>query len=141
MRLPTLIPYACLTTLTHILGGIAIQRHWPWQTIVVIGYGFSALSATSVPTIALAFAIDCFKPISGEIMVVATVLKNVLGFCLSYWIFNLSAKAANGWITVFMVQFACTMLPIVLTIPLYFYGKQIRRFYRNSDLHRMEEMI
>lgn len=74
-------------------------------------------------------------------MVVATILKNVLGFCLSYWIFNLSAKATNGWVTVFMVQFACTMFPIALTIPLYFYGKQIRRFYRNSDLHRMEEMI
>lgn len=107
----------------------------------MVGYGFSGLSVTSVPTIAIAYAIDCFKPISGEIMVVATVLKNVLGFCLSYWVFNVAATATDGWVTVFMVQFAVTMIPIVATVPLYIWGKRVRRWYRFSGLHRMEQMI
>jgi len=40
-----------------------------------------------------------------------------------------------------MTQFAVTMFPILLTVPLYYWGKSLRRFYRNSSLHRMEEMI
>lgn len=141
MRLPALIPYVAVTIITHVCGGIGIQRRWPWQAILVFGYGFSGLSVTSVPTIAIAYAIDCFKPISGEIMVVATVLKNVLGFCLSYWVFNVAATAKDGFVTVFMIQFAVTMLPIVATVPLYVWGKSLRRWYRFSDLHRMEQMI
>ncbi|GAB7353203.1 hypothetical protein MBLNU459_g3726t1 [Dothideomycetes sp. NU459] len=141
MRLPALLPYVAVTVITHVCGGIGIQRHWPWQAVLVLGYGLSGLSVTSVPTIAIAYAIDCFKPISGEIMVVATVLKNVLGFCLSYWVFDVAATAPGGFVAVYMVQFAVTMLPVAATLPLYLWGKSLRRWYRHSDLHRMEQMI
>lgn len=72
-------------------------------------------------------------------MVVATVFKNVLGFCLSYWVFQVAAT--NGFIAVYMIQFAVTMAPIAATVPLYFWGKKLRRWTAGSDLHRMEEMI
>ncbi len=72
-------------------------------------------------------------------MVVATVLKNGLGFCLSYWVFNVDAQ--RGWVAVYMTQFAVDMFPVVMTIPLYFFGKSLRRWTRNSDLHRMEALI
>ncbi|KAK0830583.1 hypothetical protein LTR02_010577 [Friedmanniomyces endolithicus] len=77
---------------------------------------------------------DCYC-----IMVVATVLKNGLGFCLSYWVFNVDAQ--RGWVAVYMTQFAVDMFPVVMTIPLYFFGKSLRRWTRNSDLHRMEALI
>jgi len=68
-------------------------------------------------------------------------MHSQLGFALSYWIFNVAATSKDGWITVYMTQFAVTMFPILLTVPLYYWGKSLRRFYRNSSLHRMEEMI
>ncbi|KAK5149521.1 hypothetical protein LTR04_007027 [Oleoguttula sp. CCFEE 6159] len=139
MRLPALIPYLALTVIAIVVGGLGYERLWPWQAILVLGYALSGLAVTTVPTIAIAYAIDCYKPISGEIMVVATVLKNTLGFAYSYWVFGLAAQ--QGFLTVAMVQFAVTIGPALFAIPLYFYGKSLRRWTKNSDLHRMEEMI
>ncbi|KAK3110093.1 hypothetical protein LTR53_015974 [Teratosphaeriaceae sp. CCFEE 6253] len=139
MRLPALLPYCCIFLISHVVGAVGYEKLWPWQAIVVCGFGFCGLAVTSMPTIAIAYAVDCYKPISGEIMVVATVMKNVLGFCLSYWVFDVLAQ--SGWVAVYMTQFAYDMLPVVLTIPLYFFGKKLRRWTRNSDLHRMEASI
>ena len=139
MRLPALIPYSCFFIISHVVGAVGYQRLWPWPAIVVCGFGFSGLAVTSIPTIAIAYAVDCYKPISGEIMTVATVLKNVLGFCLSYWIFDVAHR--DGWVAVYMTQFAVSMLPVVLTIPLYYFGKSLRRWTKDSSLHRMEAMI
>lgn len=139
MRLPALLPYVCFFIVSHVVGAVGYQNLWPWQAILVCGFGFSGLAVTSIPTIAIAYAVDCYKPISGEIMIVATVLKNVLGFCLSYWVFNV--QAMEGWVAVYMTQFAVSMLPVVLTVPLYFYGKSLRRWTKSSDLHRIEALI
>ena len=68
-------------------------------------------------------------------MVVGTVLKNVLGFSLSYWVFNIALKPGLGFTAVYMIQFAVSMLPIILTIPLYFYGKSLRRWTKDSVVH------
>jgi hypothetical protein len=142
MRLPALWFYMVITILSLILGGIGYQRQWAWGHIVVWGYGFGGLSVTSVPTIAISYAIDCYKPISGEIMVVATVCKNFIGFSYSYWIFDLAHTSKEGWITPAMVIFACTVGPALFAFPLYYgLGKKIRTWTRNSDLHRMEEII
>jgi len=83
-RLPALIPFALITIILHIVGAVGTQQHWPWPAILICGYGFSGLSVTTVPTIAIAYAIDCFKPISGEIMIVATILKNLVGLHRSH---------------------------------------------------------
>ena len=138
MRLPALIPYVGFFIVSHVVGAVGYQRAWPWQAILVCGFGFSGLAVTSIPAISIAYAVDCYKPISGEIMTVGTVLKNVLGFCLSYWVFNVAAK--DGFIAVYMTQFAVSMFPVVMTIPLYYFGKQLRRLTKNSDLHRREAL-
>jgi hypothetical protein len=142
MRLPALLPYMVVTMLSAILGGLAYQRHWAWGHIVVWGYGLAGLSVTTVPTIAIAYAIDCYKPISGEIMVVATVFKNFIGFSYSYWVFDIAHTSKDGWVTPAMIIFACVVGPAVLAVPLYFgLGKKLRRWTRHSDVHRMEELI
>lgn len=145
-RLPALFPYCCFFLVSHVVGAVGYQNLWPWEAIIVCGFGFSGLAVTSIPAIAIAYAIDCYKPISGEIMVVGTVLKNVLGFCLSYWVFDIATERGvmpgqNGWISVYMIQFAVSFLPVVLTVPLYYYGKSLRRWTSNSEIHRMETMI
>ncbi|USP80491.1 hypothetical protein yc1106_07765 [Curvularia clavata] len=142
MRLPALWFYMIITMLSLILGGLAYQRQWAWGHIVVWGYGFAGLSVTTVPTISIAYAIDCYKPISGEIMVVATVCKNFIAFSYSYWVFDLAHQSKDGWIAPAMVIFACTVGPALFAFPLYYgLGKRIRRWTKDSDVHRMEEEI
>ena len=142
MRLPALWFYMIVTMLSLILGGLAYQRQWAWGHIVVWGYGLAGLSVTTVPTICIAYAIDCYKPISGEIMVVATVCKNFIAFSYSYWVFDLAHESKDGWITPAMVIFACTVGPALFAFPLYYgLGKRIRRWTKESDVHRMEEII
>ncbi|KAF2443687.1 MFS general substrate transporter [Karstenula rhodostoma CBS 690.94] len=142
MRLPALWFFMFITILSAILGGIGYQRHWGWGHIVVWGYGFAGFSVTTVPTISITYAIDCYKPISGEIMVVATVFKNFIAFSYSYWIFDLAHTSKNGWITPAMAIFGCTVGPALFAFPLYYgLGKKIRTWTRNSDVHRMEQVI
>jgi hypothetical protein len=142
MRLPALLPYMLITMLSLILGGVAYQHQWAWPHIIVWGYALGGLSVCSVPTIAIAYAIDCYKPISGEIMVVATVCKNFIAFSYAYWIFDLAHQLPTGWVAPAMVIFACTVGPALFAIPLYYgLGKKIRRWTRKSDVHRMEDMI
>jgi hypothetical protein len=140
MRLPALWFYMVVTMLSLILGGLAYQHQWAWGHIVVWGYGFAGLSVTTVPTICIAYAIDCYKPISGEIMVVATVCKNFIAFSYSYWVFDLAHESKDGWIT--PAIFACTVGPALFAFPLYHgLGKKIRTWTKDSDVHRMEENI
>ncbi len=137
MRLPALLPYVILSAIGLIIGGVGFTYHWHWAIVVIFAYGCTGLSVTSVPTISIAYAIDCYKPISGEIMCVATVLKNTCGFSLSYWVFAQAAK--GGMIRPTMIQFALTIGPAALTIPIYFYGKRLRHLTRNSPWHTMNE--
>ncbi|KAE8382374.1 major facilitator superfamily domain-containing protein [Aspergillus bertholletiae] len=137
MRLPALIPFFITTAIGLVIGGLGYDRHWDWPVLLIIGYGFSGLCVTAVPTIAIAYAVDCYKPISGEIMVVATVIKNTCGFAMSYWVTPLAAR--EGWMVPTMVEFALTIGPMLLGIPIYLFGKSLRRLTRNSSVHLYEE--
>ncbi|KAB8202665.1 major facilitator superfamily domain-containing protein [Aspergillus parasiticus] len=109
MRLPALIPFFIIG---NVIGGLGYQRQWSWPIILVFGYGLTGLSVTTVPTIAVAYAVDFYKPMSGEIMVVATVVKNTIGK-------GLVAPA---------MEFALTLGPMLLGVPL------------NSAFHQWSEM-
>jgi hypothetical protein len=75
MRLPALIPYRITTAIGIVIGGLGYQRLWNWPIILVFGYRFSGLCGTAMHKIAVAYAMDYYKLISWEIMVVATVIK------------------------------------------------------------------
>jgi hypothetical protein len=133
MRLPALIPYFITTVIGIVIGGLGYQNLWEWPIILIVGFGFSGLCVTAVPTIVIAYAVDCYKPISGEIMVVATVIKNTCGFVMSYWVSTLAEK--KGFITPTMVEFALTIGPMLLGIPIYFFGKKLRKLSQNSFMN------
>ncbi|GFF99303.1 uncharacterized MFS-type transporter C1271.10c [Aspergillus udagawae] len=116
MRLPALIPYFVTSVIGIVVGGVGYAREWDWPVLIVVGYGFTGLCVTAVPTIAVAYAVDCYRSIAGEIMVVATVIKNSCGFAMSYWVFPLAAR--RGWLTPAMVQLALTAGPMVLGLPM-----------------------
>jgi hypothetical protein len=139
MRLPALLPLLIITVVGSVVGGLAIERIWPWPVFVVFGLGFTGFCITTVPAIAIAYAIDAYKPVSGEIMVAATVVKNTTGFAMTYWVPPLAAR--KGLMTPLMVWFTFTAGPMLFALPLYVWGKRLRRATRNSTIHSYEEML
>ena len=139
MRLPALIPPFILTVLGTVLAGIAVEREWPWPSIVVPGLGIAGFCFTTVSSITIGYAVDAYKPVTGEIMVVATVIKNTCGFTMTYWIPPLAAR--EGYLTALMVWFTFTIGPMVLAIPFYVWGKRLRKTTRNSSVHLHETLI
>ena len=59
MRLPALLPFAMLSILGIVVGGMGYEKLWSWPIILVFGFGITGLCVTSVPTIAVAYAVDC----------------------------------------------------------------------------------
>lgn len=135
-RLPVLIPYFVLSVVGIVIGACGEQFAWHWATVVVVGYGLTGLTVTSVPTISTAYAVDCYKAAAGEIMVVGTVIKNTCGFAMSYWVPQLTAS--KGYLTPVMVQLGLVAGPLLFTLPVYFFGKSLRRMTRNSGVHKLE---
>lgn len=133
-RLIALIPYIVIAAVGIVIGGLGLERGWSWPTILCVGYGATGITVTSIPTIAVAYAVDSYTAIAGDIMVVATVIKNTTGFGMSYWVFSLIER--KGVFTCAMVQFATCIGPTVLALPLYFFGKRVRRWTRHSSYHK-----
>ncbi|BEJ04889.1 hypothetical protein CcaverHIS641_0207060 [Cutaneotrichosporon cavernicola] len=133
-RLIALIPYIIIAAVGIVIGGLGLERGWSWATILCVGYGATGITVTSIPTIAIAYAVDSYTHIAGDIMVVATVIKNTTGFGMSYWVFSMVAE--KGIFACAMVQFATCIGPAVLALPMYIYGKRVRRWTRNSSYHK-----
>jgi hypothetical protein len=139
MRLPALIPYFFLVAIGNVIGSLAYDRQWDRPYILVFGFGITGMSVATIPTIAISYAVDCYRPVSGEIMVCATVIKNSAGFAMSYWVPPLVTR--QGLLTVGMAGMAMTLGPMALGVPLYFFGKRLKTWTKDSSVHRMESEI
>ena len=135
MRLLAILPYVGILILGCVVVGVGYHNIWPWQSIIIFGYTCIGIQTVALPTIAVAYAVDCYKPISGEILVICTVFKNTFGFGMSWWVPELQPMQSV------MVLFACTAAAFLCGIPIYFYGKQLRGFTRNSRVHGMEAIM
>ena len=58
---------------------------------------------------------------------------------MTYWLPPLVIK--DGYITSLMVWFVFTVVPMLLAIPLYFWGKKLRVATRNSRVHSYEQIF
>ncbi|KAJ9617883.1 hypothetical protein H2204_013352 [Knufia peltigerae] len=87
MRLLSLLPFVLIGLIGMTVSALGFQHKWPWEVIVIVGFGFSGTMVMAIPTIGITvtfgadtsdpqYAVDSYKPVAGEIMVVATVLKN-----------------------------------------------------------------
>ena len=79
MRLWSLIPFIAAALVGLVAFGVGAQEGWPWPAIVVVGFGLVGLQVVALPTITITYAIDYYKPVTGSIMVIATVCKNTFG--------------------------------------------------------------
>lgn len=135
MHLPALVPYFFFTVVGIVVGGIGYGRLWYWSVVLVVAYGFSGLCVTTVPTIAIAYAVDCYKSIQGDIMVIATVFRVTCGLAMSYWVMLMAGR--RGFLVPAMLEFALTIGLMMLRLPIYFFGKHLRRLTMHSSVHSL----
>lgn len=139
MRLPALVPYFIIITIGVSIAAAGLKYEWPWAVIVIFGFGSAGLALSSIPTIGITYAIDCYKPISGEIMVVGTVIKNTAGFSFAYWLPDLGLT--QGFHVPLLAWYAFVVLTFLCAVPLYLWGKRLRQMTRDSHVHALEEIL
>ncbi|KAK7553494.1 major facilitator superfamily protein [Phyllosticta paracitricarpa] len=108
-----------------ILWGVGAARGVHWFGPIV-GLGLLAFSVVCGGSIALSYDVDCFKEIAGESMISVIIIRNTLGFAVSWginpWIDSLGLQ--NCFISVSMVALVCT----ATFLPMVKYGKALRRW-------------
>jgi MFS family permease len=80
MRLPAMVPYIFVMILGSVIMAVGYDYYWPWQAIVVVGWGCLGMQVSALPSIASTYAIDSYKPVTGSLFVAITVNKNVWGY-------------------------------------------------------------
>ncbi|KAH8884984.1 serine/threonine kinase 16 [Thozetella sp. PMI_491] len=134
MRLPSLIPFVAAVVVGMTVVGAGLQNGWPWESVIIVGFGLVGFIVVSIPTLCTTYAIDCYKPIAGQIMVISTVCKNTFGFGMSYYINNWAAQSGFGP-PVYMMMALTAGFPLAGLIVFTFWGKTFRKFTRNSKVH------
>ena len=78
------------------------------------------------PNIAITYVVESHPEFSSDCLVFINVFKNLVAFVLAFvavdWVH------AKGWIEVYMILFMLATLSMALAVPLYFYGKTMRRW-------------
>ncbi|KAF2791936.1 MFS general substrate transporter [Melanomma pulvis-pyrius CBS 109.77] len=135
MRLPAMIPYVIIMFLGNIVVAVGYERHWPWQAIVVIGFTCAGIQVAGLPAIVSTYAVDSYKPVAGSLFVSMTVNKNVWGYGFSKFITPWAVK--DGFIPPIMTNASLILLWCLFGILFWWKGKTVRRWSRNSSVHRM----
>ncbi|KAH7214363.1 major facilitator superfamily domain-containing protein [Fusarium oxysporum] len=134
MRLWSLTPFIAAAIVGLVAFGVGLQGKWPWPAVIIIGFGFVGVQVVAIPTISITYAIDCYRPISGEIMAIATVCKNTFGFGMTYFVNDWAIT--DGFVPPVMLLMAMTAgITLVGMVALIFFGKSCRRLTRNSKVH------
>ena len=92
---------------------------------LISGFGFVALGIVCAGSIALAYAVDCFKEIAGESIITIIIIRNTIGFAFNYaidpWIGAMGLQ--NCFISVALIALVCTWSFLVMVL----YGKRLRK--------------
>lgn len=111
------------------------DNHWPWQLIVILGYACAGIQVAALPAMVTTYAVDSYKPVAGSLMVSITVNKNLWGYGFSEFITPWATK--QGFVPPIMTNMSLVTLWCALGVVFYFWGKQFRRWSRNSGVHRL----
>ncbi|CDO93832.1 unnamed protein product [Kluyveromyces dobzhanskii CBS 2104] len=122
-RLYTIIFYCLLGVAACILWGVGAYYEVHWFGLV---FGLGLLGGCSMfgITVSTTYAIDCYKELDTEAMVVVIIIRNVMSFAVSFgitkWIENLGLK--NAFISAAFILLACNLT----FVPLVIYGPSLR---------------
>ncbi|KAK0610069.1 major facilitator superfamily protein [Bombardia bombarda] len=139
-RLWPLALSAVLSCVGLIVWGVGAQRQVHWAGLA-IGLGILAFTCVVGGSVALSYNIDCFKDISSESTTSIIVIRNVLGFSISYgitpWYTNMGLQ--NCFIMAGFLSLGCTFTFLVMV----WKGKALRKYsaekywrYAKRSFHR-----
>ncbi|KAH3680885.1 hypothetical protein WICMUC_000028 [Wickerhamomyces mucosus] len=133
LRLWMVIPCVISTCIGLIGFGWSTEKGDPWYGPIIL-YGVLAFGSSFSSTTSITFCVDSYKMFATETLVSVNIFKNIIGFLFS--LFNNSFNASAGHKVAF-VTFGCIEIFIgVWAIPLYIYGKKIRRWNDQKELMR-----
>ncbi|QEU60844.1 hypothetical protein KDRO_D05390 [Kluyveromyces lactis] len=116
-RLYTVIIYCFIGVAACILWGVGAYYEIHWFGLV---FGLGMLGGCSMfgITISTTYAIDCYKELDTEAMVVVIIIRNVMSFAVSFgitkWIENLGLK--NAFISAAFILLACNLTFVGMVI-------------------------
>lgn len=105
--------------------GVGAYHNVHWIGLV-FGLGMLTFGVVTGGAIAVSYNVDCFKEIAGETTVSVMVIRNTIGFGISYAItpWWTTQGLQNCFITAAMTSIACSLTFVVMIL----YGKRIRRW-------------
>ncbi|KAI1842068.1 hypothetical protein JX266_011719 [Neoarthrinium moseri] len=135
MRLPAMIPYVLIMIIGSVITAVGYDYHWPWQAIVVVGWGCLGMQVSALPSIASTYAIDSYKPVTGSLFVAITVNKNVWGYGVSKFLTPWAEEV--GFRAPILVNMALITIFCCTGIIFWFWGKRFRGMTKDSFVHQM----
>lgn len=136
MRLPALIPFIATSLVGMVVTAVSYERSWDWTVIVVVGYGLVGVQVVGIPAIVIAYAVDSYKQLPGEIMIAATIVKNTFGFGMIFYFNDWAAE--KGFLGPVLMLMALTVGFSVLGLAVFLpFGKKFRRMTKDSKLHSL----
>ncbi|KAL5336829.1 major facilitator superfamily domain-containing protein [Aspergillus crustosus] len=100
---------------------MANQVHWIGAAV---GYAMQAFGVAAISNIAVTYCLDCYKPLTGEALVIIFVVRNTIGMLLSLYAADWIAQ--QGPAAVFGEMTAIQAASLLVAIPLFFWGAPLR---------------
>ncbi|KAK5263776.1 hypothetical protein LTR99_010879 [Exophiala xenobiotica] len=127
-----------LATAGLILWGVGAAHHTHFMGLI-IGLGMTSFGIVSGGSTSLAYDVDCFKEIAGESVVLVIVIRNTMGFGVSYGItpWLESTGTQNCFIAVAFLCLFCNFSFLFMTV----WGKKLRQFSAKKYWEYVDTLI
>ena len=132
-RLVMIIPSTLFIAIGLMGYGWSSQVHNPWVAPVIF-FGAMSFGSSMASTTAITFAVDSYKVFAAESLVSFNFLKNLLGFCFS--LFNNKYADREGYRAAYVTYGGIQIFVSLFAIPLYIYGKKLRRWTDEKEFMR-----
>ncbi|KAK8069608.1 hypothetical protein PG994_006224 [Apiospora phragmitis] len=137
-RLPIMISYLLFTVTGFFAWGESLYREDPWPVPIIVGMGFINFGVQLGTTGVVAYVSDSHRTMAAEAFAAMNFVKNMFAFGMTFYI--------NDWIATqgvrqcFFVIGGITIGVVLLTVPMYIFGKRARSFtYRHKLIRRLVE--
>ncbi|KAJ5669922.1 uncharacterized protein N7477_005285 [Penicillium maclennaniae] len=124
-RLPAIVIPGTLGPAGILIFGLCVAHKTHWIGPAV-GYAMQAFGVAAISNVAVTYALDCYKPVTGEALVIIFVIRNTIGMLLSLYAADWIER--QGTASVFGEMTAIQVVSILFAIPLYFWGRSLRSF-------------
>ncbi|KUL88494.1 hypothetical protein ZTR_05380 [Talaromyces verruculosus] len=124
-RLPLVLLGALLSPTGCVVIGLSLQKNLNWAGTSV-GWGLLAFGLTASANILLTYAVDCHLHRAMDIGVLVNVIKNTIGFGVSYAAINWYDK--SGGEAQYGAMAGILWATYLLVIPLYFFRDSLKKF-------------